>query len=255
MGSLLFANRGLAWCFLKGQPQVSLIDAQGNVIPTTSDTYPFPTRGPGVVFLQPTRPGSEAPDSLAWVGLSWKTHDENGGCQNPLPPARAIRVRVGASAGVTLDLARDFPPYGLVACGRSLGLTWYQPFELQPTPAQLSLAASLNAPTSARAGDVLRYTVTLRNTSSEPVTFGPSCPAFVQVLTWRSITGVKDGVKDVYLLNCTPVASIAAGAAVSFAMELPVPVLAQPGPATIEWLLIGSRSQESPSAAQLTISG
>jgi hypothetical protein len=76
----------------------------------------------------------------------------------------------------------------------------------------------------------------------------------VQVLTWPSITGVKDGVKDVYLLNCTPVASIAAGAAVPFAMELPVPVVAQPGPATIEWLLIGSRSQESPSAAQLTIS-
>jgi hypothetical protein len=165
-------------------------------------------------------------------------------------------VRVGASAGVTLDLSRDFALYGSVACGGALGLTEYQPFELQPTPAQLSLAASLSVPTSVRASDILRYTVTLRNTSSEPLPFGPSCPAFVQVLVFpsgSSATG-KDGVKDVYLLNCAPVASIAAGAAVSFAMQLSVPVTAQPGPATLKWLLIGSWAQGRTSQAQMTIS-
>jgi hypothetical protein len=252
MASLVFANRGPGWCFLKGQPQVVLIDAQGNVIPTTPDMYPVQTRGPGPVFLPPTRSGSETPDSLAWVGISWKTNDENGHCQSPPAPARALSVRINADAGVTLNLSRDFAPYGMVACGRTLGLTEYQPLELQPTTVELSLAASLSLPTSVRAGDLLRYTVTLRNTSSQPVVFGPSCPAFVQLLVWPTPTGVR--VKDVYLLNCTPVASIAAGAATSFAMQLEVPAVAPPGPATVEWLLIGSRSQGATSQAQLTIS-
>jgi hypothetical protein len=82
-----------------------------------------------------------------------------------------------------------------------------------------------------RAGEQLRYTVTLRNITGEPVTFGSACPSYFE----SGGMGHQLLGKEGYGLNCHPVEAIPAGGTVTFAMELAVLPSAAPGDNTFRW--------------------
>ncbi|TMB70494.1 MAG: hypothetical protein E6J51_03350 [Chloroflexi bacterium] len=74
-----------------------------------------------------------------------------------------------------------------------------------------------------------------------PATFSDPCPSYHEDLYPISAQAGPLPGKHVYLLNCQPVQSIAAGASVTFAMRLDVPSAAIPGKYNLLWA-----PQESP---------
>jgi hypothetical protein len=100
------------------------------------------------------------------------------------------------------------------------------------TPGPLdSLSATLDAPLTAARGAVLTYQVTLANQSPVSVALSP-CPSYTQVLG-----GGAGAAQQTLVLNCQAGASIAAGAAVTYTIELTVPVSAASGDTKLTWKL------------------
>ena len=91
----------------------------------------------------------------------------------------------------------------------------------------------MSAPAQVHAGERLRYTITLRNITGEPVTFGSACPSYFESGGRADQLLAKEG----YALNCHPVGAIPAGGTVTFAMELAVLPSAAPGDNTMRWEL------------------
>jgi hypothetical protein len=91
----------------------------------------------------------------------------------------------------------------------------------QPLPsAHLPLAVGFrDVPLVVHAGSVLRFAVTLRNTSRKPFRFG-SCPAYLESLVEATI------INELHVLNCRPAGAIAPGETRVFAMKMRVPARA-----------------------------
>jgi len=240
-GAVALTNRASVACFLKGHPQIWLLDAQGTILPI--EQRPLPMREDGPVLLPP--------GGHAWVALGWRTHDGGGTCSSPPPPVRAIRMDV-AGQTVTLPVDDRFAPYGLTPCGWAVGVTEYQgpSVESPPPLPPLNLAATLALPKTVRAGDVVNYRVTLRNVAGSELVFGTNCPAYVQVVS--DPTG-EIKAKEVYLLNCQPVGVIPAGAAITFVMRYALPTEAPVGRYMLDWALIGSPPKAGISTATFTV--
>jgi hypothetical protein len=100
------------------------------------------------------------------------------------------------------------------------------------TPGPLdSLSATLDAPQTVARGAVLTYQVTLVNQSPAAVALSP-CPSYTQVLG-----GGAGAAQQTLVLNCQAGASIAANAAVTYAMKVTVPASAPPGDTKLTWKL------------------
>jgi hypothetical protein len=91
----------------------------------------------------------------------------------------------------------------------------------QPLPStHLPLAVGFrDVPLAVHAGSVLRFAVTLRNTSREPFRFG-TCPAYVESLAETT------SINELHVLNCRPAGAIAPGDTRVFAMEMRIPARA-----------------------------
>lgn len=144
-------------------------------------------------------------------------------------------------AGGVLDLGCDSAATGVWATP----LGGQPPTAVVPQPPWGALEASVTAPTSARAGAVLHFTVTLKNPSSTPVALAP-CPNLLQALGGL--------VKDPHQLNCAASLPVPAGGEERFAMELSVPADATDGPATLVWSLYPATPAPRATAA-VTITG
>jgi hypothetical protein len=94
-----------------------------------------------------------------------------------------------------------------------------------------SLSATLDAPQTVVRGAVLTYQVTLVNQSPASVALSP-CPSYTQVLG-----GGAGAAQETLVLNCQAGASIAANAAVTYAMKFTVPASAPPGDTKLTWKL------------------
>ena len=124
--------------------------------------------------------------------------------------------------GGTLSLT--LPGNGLdLTCGLHL-TQFFDPSYPQPQPVYplAALTATLVLAQAAHAGQTLDYEVDLRNPTTKSIGLEP-CPAYVEAAS--SPTPVKKS----YALNCAPVAAIAAGQTVRFAMQLPLPRTHLPG--------------------------
>lgn len=89
------------------------------------------------------------------------------------------------------------------------------------------LVATVEAPATAQAGSVLRYSVILTNPTSEPIGFD-SCPSYVE--TAKSSKGV-------YQLNCAQATVIGPGQHERFQMELQIGTDTPTGAAQLTWTL------------------
>lgn len=122
----------------------------------------------------------------------------------------------------TLDLGCARPQDGIGFAG--LGEVAPEP-SYAPDPVA-DLVPSLELPATVKAGETLRYTVTLSNPTTTDIALD-LCPDFLQTMT---------GVKQTYLLNCPQADPVPAGGSEVFAMELVVPADLN-GPTQVSWFL------------------
>lgn len=236
--TVLFGNRTTHPCLLAGTPAVELFDSTARKLSLTLS--PIPGMPSDAVLVVPGTADVKPQESRAGVGyveIDWGTHDGSG---NPcIPqPIKATSIGVSMPGGGSLRVAVTNAlnaDSGILPCYGQINVSAFQGFpapEPSPTPNPLTtLAIHINAPASARAGKALSYTVALTNTASEPFIFSNDCPAYGE---WGgdSTTGFA---KEFHILNCRPVAVIASGQSVTFAMQVSVAPGISPGQYTLWW--------------------
>jgi hypothetical protein len=138
-----------------------------------------------------------------------------------------------------------------------------------PTPAPPALVPTLAAPARVRAGQILRYVVTLTNTSGHVVDFDP-CPWYSEWLVGGPLptdpppSGLPaykaahyvgtpryaGQSKAAFSLNCSAVSRLDAGASVELAMEIVAPADGA-GEGTLRWEIAEPLSKQA--SARVTI--
>jgi hypothetical protein len=171
---------------------------------------------------RPVGGGSAMPTPVRWLPL------EAG---PPVFPTSPPIGDVVASYRGTKAVGGDVRP--LAPCNSRIQVSPFQGFQPPPPPVAHRLVATMSAPVQVRAGERLRYTITLRNITGEPVTFGSVCPSYFESGRKADQLLAKAG----YALNCHPVGAIPTGGTVTFAMELAVLPSAAPGANTFGWEL------------------
>jgi hypothetical protein len=135
------------------------------------------------------------------------------------------------------------------------------PMATQPAA---TLVARIEAPATAVAGEVFRYTITLTNVTTGWLALDP-CPSYLEWLgghplptaappsnfpsfkVWDPIVQYGGGVKESHLLNCSAAPSIGSGTSITFEMRLAVPADAV-GTDTLRWQVIDEVGALSASA-------
>lgn len=152
----------------------------------------------------------------------------------------AARPGGGGGGAVYRHFTVNMPGGGIVSLtlpGNGLDLTcglhltqFFDANYPQPQPVYplAALVAKLVLPQTARAGQTLDYEVDLRNPTTHSIGLEP-CPEYVEA------ANSPTPVKNAYALNCTPVATLAAGQTGRFAMRLPISADLPAGPLQIRW--------------------
>ncbi len=240
-GVLWVRNVGSPLCQLQGVPVVRLINGAGAVVSETDPARVAADKSPPVVLVQ---------NSWTRADLGYLANDLCGGHESS-----SLRFRwPGAEISVAFAVGR---PFELSACpGMSepptskpakldvsaftlIDNTTYDPF----TPLR-NLRAELRAPASVRAGDTLRYSVLLTNTtmpvandrSTDTALNNTDCPVYRESVA-------RDLVQELHapaavaqdLLNCGNGIVIPADETVEFEMQLAIPATAPTGLTTITW--------------------
>lgn len=227
-------NRTGSRCFLAGVPGVRLLSAAGNELAQAfapMSDWPDWRNRPIPLAPHADDPDLHGPDQAS-VTLEWlaSSYAASQACPHQEPPASAIALRLpGDSTETTVTF-----PGPLIPCNSPIRVSPFQPFnQPEPPPVPHRLVATLEVPAQVRAGDHLRYTVTLRNITSTPVTFGSTCPRYTEG-GWKGDPRLGE---QSYALNCRPVPAIPAGGSVTFAMDLAVPPSASAGDLLFYWEL------------------
>jgi hypothetical protein len=208
---LTLRDRAADACFLAGAPQVVLPNAGAR--------------------------SSVSPGQFAATRLDLASGSSAGlvvgtptGCSGPGQPVVATSVQLTLPAGGVVTVAGTRVD---TECG-SATVVEFGASDLLPAapPGPLnSLTATLDAPQTVARGAVLTYRVTLLNQTSAAVALSP-CPSYTEVL------GAGAGaVQQTLVLNCQAGASIAAGAAATYEIELTVPASMPPGDTKLAWTL------------------
>lgn len=171
------------------------------------------------------RPVELPPGASAIAQLSWRGQCEPG--ERERPALTDVRVEIDGGALVLGDPDMDLSLRCLKDdVMRTNGMGVLPGEHVMGTPLD-QLEVTMKLPSSVRAGDVLRYTVTLHDRSGEDVTLDP-CPIFEQRV------GVDVTKKS--RLNCKQAPVVPAGGARTFAMEVPLPDDVYGGPLYVRWM-------------------
>ncbi len=198
---VVFRNTSSSTCVLKGFPARVTASEPGkpDVVATNGSYFPQSTTA------------NMAPGGTTLLGLQTDSL-----C--PANPAGAKPAQLYHHVDITLTGGGTVTPAGPtdglnLTCG--LHLTRFYVEEQAPVAPHdplSDLAASLELPQTAKAGEPLVYVVDLTNPTNEPVSFDRWCPSYLEAPT-----------KESYTLNCATVSSIAAGQTVRYEMRLQVP--------------------------------
>lgn len=209
-------NTGAAPCLLDGYPRVTALQPGRPAVAATAGSW---VPDPGSA--------DAAPGTDAWLGLETVTYcPARPGGGGGLPRYHHLDVVLPSGDHLALGNADGFD----VTCG--LFLTHFFVPRPDPTPPPdptAALRVSLELPATVVAGTTLTYVAVLSNPTDRAIALRP-CPGFLQNLT-------EPVVKDLHTLNCGRAPVVPAGGAVRFAMRLPVPASARPGPVTVRWFL------------------
>ena len=225
-GRLWVHNVGSSECEVQGLPDVDVINDAGVVVAHTD---------PALAHTDQSAPVVLAPDSWAQAILGLVAVSNPGLCGDS-PAFTHLAIRLGGEADAIAYSgggrispecpqptvpSSPTPLFGMSAFAAINDLGQYQ---------FLGITARIEAPASVRAGEVLRYTVLLVNTSGSDDVVplrGSDCPIY------RESVGDASGQ---YVLNCGAItSSIPTGHAIRFEMALNVPASTPAGPASLVW--------------------
>lgn len=226
------ANVG-STCRLQGYPDLIGIAPNGNapLMPGKSGTFfgnlvasNLPSGHVGELLLG-TSGNCDAvnhQDQRPW------TTDAYDGLEIVLPQGMGI-VAVNFGTGFSFN----------TACGLSesqLGVPGKVPQYPPPTGTFQALTATIQAPISVSWDSTLSYTVTLHNSSNQPVSLRP-CPSYTESFGIGSKAGTVHGqlVSKTYGLNCERRRALAPKGSLTFAMELRLPRATVAGTADLSW--------------------
>jgi len=205
-------------CFLAGAPGVQLLPA--NAAPRTLAIHQN-----ALAKVQEQTPLGAGDTAVILIGAP-------GACEAAVGPKRNVTTRLQilppGGGKRTLNNA-----YVDTLCGDAAVLHLHvenkEPAPTSPL-AQLDGAVTLDAP--AKAGEAMRYTVTLRNPTGAAVSLSP-CPTYTQSLYANGVA-----TTNTMVLNCGGSASeIAARSSVTFEMQLALPANVPAGDAKLSWQL------------------
>jgi hypothetical protein len=232
---IAFRNTGSTACYVNGVPDLTIEDAQGQVlakgdgIGTQFDQYIAAVD----VLMEPGTPpladrtsfggGDALAPGQAYLNIDWI------GCAGS-PAAELVVGLPGGGGNLVVAFAVGPPDEQTCVYPASsqlrrdplnpTGMTW------PPPPQRISVQYSVDAPKSAHRGSTVEFFVTVRNTSSSDYALAP-CPDYSNAL-------VPGGPVTYHQLNCAPVGAIKAGRSVTFQMEFAIPDGTPTGP----WALL-----------------
>jgi hypothetical protein len=221
-------NRSRRPCTLSGGPAAIVGLRSTGVQVTLTRTANWPSLiGPGPANLRSGQSG--------WLTLAYPD-----ACnaliagQNDDFTSLWVRLEGGGRVRVSLPAAIN------VVCGLEasrFGAPQHSPQARSPeaTSPWNALTVTTHLPATLVAGSALHYTVTLRNHSRHNLVLSP-CPSYAEYLT--PVQHLQRRLVRRYFLNCRASPAIAAGASVTFAMQVNVPNVV--GPTKYEWQLQGS---------------
>ena len=224
-GAVRFTSRAAASCFLAGYPTITLLDRHGRPLQLAGDPVPGDKAPPPVLL----RPGL-----AARVEFFWRNWCGPGPGPGPVGLRVTLPRRGTLAATVDPDTRRDLTPRcdAPAAPSRlSRGPFVAEEPELPDPLSSLQVRVTLSP--SLVAGRPLRYTVTLANPTTAPVSLA-DCPSYEERVSLEH--GGTAGER--HLLNCAPVGAIGPRREVTFAMVLDLPATLRPGKGVLVWLLL-----------------
>jgi len=226
---IVLTNAGASACTLSGAPSTVTGVRAGGRQTTLASGSATPSQGFGDLI----GPANLQPGQSAQVAIS--TTDMCSAAATGTDDYSSVILAIGTSGRVDIALSGDHPLN--VICG-AVGVSAYgtpQPAtDLISSPLD-GLTATAAMPATVTAGTTATYTVTLQNTTNQPVALTP-CPSYTEFI---SPLGTMPGSGAVrYYLNCQAISEIPAGGSVTFDVQMPVP--ATTGDAKFGWTLQGT---------------
>lgn len=227
-------NTGDLPCAVAGVPDIGLLDDAGTVVQSTDPARRAPSGAPQVVLEH---------DSWASALMGPIASNVCGGNESS-----QFRLRLGGrstvlpfAVGGPIDPNGCDPSVERSPVPGALAVEAFapiQPNDALPSPLR-DIDVTLDAPSTVRSGDVLRYDVVLTGRGNPAVLDATNCPVYAETL---------GGATAEFLLNCDSSDGILVGneESVRFHIELRIPANAPGGPATLSWTPV------EPSGAEVT---
>jgi hypothetical protein len=244
VGGVNLLNAGSAPCSLLGRPTVSFTGAAASVTPVRVKKLTRSPAPPDVLAdplgsLRALAPGKSVSVLLWWSNWCGPGSTPTGSSSGTPPDELKLTLASGASVLVPLSQAPrcDAPQQPSV-----LSVGPFAPTERHlPASSRLPLRVAIVGvrPVQVKPGlrgflvhrgELFGYVVAVTNTGKRAFRFaGSTCPLYIEQL--------DPGPQQVYVLNCRPAGTVAAGASVLFAMELRIPAGARFGNTGLSWEL------------------
>jgi hypothetical protein len=207
-------------CLLGGRPVVTGLNAAGQRVTLS----PRPDS-----YFGPLQPADISQGAHGYIYLGTASACGSGAEQSTSTEYRALAFDLPSGGRLSSQLTLWVGSCGFTM--DNMGLPAPASPQTSPQPASpVTLNARALLPAAVRAGDTLRYTVTLSNPTATDVSL-KNCPSYTETLGYPNNRSLS------FMLNCDRVTVIPSGANVVYAMELKVPADAATGPTKFSWRL------------------
>lgn len=230
-----FASGGTQACYIEGTPAITLLDGAGHDLGFKNHAPYFPDEVSGPALVQPGQtpsPYQGLKYGQAGLTIDWVSQPEACPPGEPASHVGAVRLVIANVGTFTFRLP---PTPAAYACqGVGVGALAEPPLQVEGPPEPPVPDPKIVAPAKVKAGEQLKYVVTLTNPTKLPIDLRRHCPNYEEELFADIVHGSPPvGGKHFYALNCMAAGVLEPGKPMSFAMVLQVPPDAAPGSYTL----------------------
>lgn len=254
--SIGFAGKGPGSCYLSGTPAITLLGAGGTPISASQRPSSVPQPQPRPVLILPGSPPAPHHDlgqGQGVVTVDWETQPAT--CGDPAGVSvDAIEIGLGGDR-LVVPLAPG--PRAYLCNGFGVGVFQGPPQSVTGPDAGIQAlpitVLTMRAPSTASAGDMLRYEVELANSGAKPIEFRTACIVYEEELVPQDSSAAPLGGKHFYHLNCDAAPSLAPGQRIKFEVVYLVPKDAPPGNYYLQFTLLTGPTANPPIEAKVSI--